>query len=165
MEQVSQIALRSASALTRNHSGELLSDAEFLMLHELMLQMATRYPHQDLSESLEGFQQDTERLAVRFGIRRVQAVMAEFRIKPGQKFFPHPSEIAEALEVAMANERAQFLKDHPYTPCGECHFGDVVVRREDGSTCVVKCECYRAWKRGCEGPSEEQIKNARAAGQ
>lgn len=128
--------------------------------------MAANYPHQALpDETGDIWREGIERLALKYTLRRVRDVLADFLIRPGQRFFPHPSEIAEALEERMANERAEFLKAHPYTPCAECDGqGMVVKRREDGRFFADECECKKAWRRSCNAPSEATVERARAAG-
>lgn len=166
MEIIREIALRRGPAAIVRRSSERLNDAEFSLLHQAMVQMADRYPHQDLTDSLEGFEQDTERVAARYGLNRVLAVLAEIRITPGQIFFPRPDEIAQKCEELMASERQQFLQDHPYTPCEKCDgMGMIVTRREDGKFFAEDCECKRAWRRSCNAPSEATIERGRAAGQ
>ena len=167
MEQLGEIALRSGSTRLAERSERRLSAAESLALTVLLDQMSPAYPHQQLTEeTAEVWREAIERLAVKYGVPRVRTVLANFLVTPGQKFFPHPSEIAEALEELMANERAQFLKDHPYTPCGKCHEGMVILKREDGRSYADECECKKAWRRSCEpAKSEPNYERARVQGQ
>ena len=41
---------------------------------------------------------DLERLAVIHGIETLKVALLNLQIKPGRKFFPHPSEVAEEIE-------------------------------------------------------------------
>lgn len=68
-----------------------------------------RWPSQDMSDSLEAYLQDFERLANRHSTTAVIRAMDELRIRPGQAFFPRPDEIAEEIERAKAieSERAR----------------------------------------------------------
>ena len=38
-------------------------------------------------------------------------------------------------------------KEHPFTPCGHCHSGMVIVER-DGYKFARDCECKAAWRKG-----------------
>lgn len=82
-----------------------LSDSEDQQLQALLEQMAERYPHQDLSESAEGYLWDYQQLALRYSLDEVQSALAEWRITPGASFFPRPDEIAGRIEDSR--DRAQ----------------------------------------------------------
>ena len=167
MESTRQIALRSESTAIVRQSETRLNDADGFLLAEVIAQMADRYPHQDLSLSLEGFMRDFERLAVRYSMQTLMWALAELRIRPGQKFFPQPSEAAEVCEELMAKERQLFLKQHPYEPCQECDGMGMIVRtRSDGSRFAEDCECKKAWRRSCE-PVQPAVsdRKAKAAGE
>jgi hypothetical protein len=156
MQQVSAIAARSKGfAVIKRLSDERLSDAEFMTLAQLTTQMVAAYPHQELADSLEIFQRGYEILAVRHGLRRVKAALVELLIAPGRKFFPHPSELCEALQVIASKERQQFLKENPYVPCGKCEDGIVLLNRDGspynwsvgGSRYATDCECKVEWRK------------------
>lgn len=147
MERIRAIALRNGSSSLAVRSVERLNDAESEELTVLLDQMAAHYPHQALPDQTgDVWREAIERLAVKFTLQRVRDVLSDFLIAPGQKFFPHPSEIAEALEVCMANERAQFLKEHPWEPCDACMNG-MVIEEHDGKRIAVRCQCWLNWKR------------------
>jgi len=146
----------SALAPTRRPSEERLNDAEFSILAQLTTQIMKAYPHQELGESLEIFLRGYEILAVRHGLPRVKEAMQTMLVTPGRKFFPHPSELAEVLENMQTAERQQFLRDHPYTPCGQCENGMRMVNADDGQPwdwrsgkprAAKECECKTAWRK------------------
>jgi hypothetical protein len=113
--------------------------------------MQAYYPHQEFDDdTVEGFQFDMERLAARYGMHRMRTVLLAIRIRPGQRFFPHPSQIAEELEELMAKERQELLKAHPFKPCSRCMEGMLVEEVErDGKWRreARECECKRQWRR------------------
>lgn len=166
MEQLREVALTFGSATQLARSERRLNSADGALLTVLLEQTAARYPHQDLAPAMQGYLHDFEKLALRYTLKRVMAALEELRIRPGQRFFPQPSEVAEVIEELMANERTQFLKDHPYTPCGECHDGMMIDKREDGGFVARECECKKAWRRSCEpAKSEPNYERARVQGQ
>lgn len=126
----------------------------------LLDQMAAHYPHQEFPDATgDIWREAIERLAVKFTLKQVRDVLADFLIKPGQKFFPHPSEIAEALEELIVNERNRFLTDHPISDCSICdNQRMVVVRRSDGGFVAVDCECKKAWKRSAQRQASQEVR-------
>jgi hypothetical protein len=80
-----------------------------------------------------------------YGIDRLEWVLREIRIKPGQKFFPHPSEVSEALEEMVKREQQKLREANPYVPCGQCCSGMVIVER-DGVSKAERCQCWTDWK-------------------
>jgi hypothetical protein len=79
-------------------------------------QMAAFYPHQEMcAETVEGYMLEFERMAVKQGIHRLEGAFLALRSKPGQKFFPHPTEVAEEIEEQIEAEqeerRNQLLDD------------------------------------------------------
>jgi hypothetical protein len=142
-----------ASALTSRPSEERLSDAEYSMLATLFAQMMAAYPHQELGEAAEMYLRGFEILAVRHGLVRVKEAMQELLVT--RRFFPHPSELAEVLNDMQTKERQQFLRDHPYVPCGKCDEGMVFVYadgspydwHQGGPRYVAECPCKREWRR------------------
>ena len=90
MESTKAIAVRrsdGSSALSLVGT-ERLPDAEFKKLNLWCKQMQASYPSQEIGGTMEGFQFDMERLAVRYGMERMEHVLLEMRIKPGQRFSP-----------------------------------------------------------------------------
>jgi hypothetical protein len=84
--------------ITEQPSQRLLSASDGQTLTALILQMADRYPSQDLTDSLEGYLWDFQQLALRYSLPKVTAALAELRLRPGQSFFPRPDEVAGEIE-------------------------------------------------------------------
>jgi len=125
-----------------------LSDEQAEKLTTLCRQMQAYYPHQEfLEETIEGYQFDLERLSVLYGLDRVRTVLLNMRIEPGRKWFPHPSDVSEALEELMKKEREEEREANPWHQCGRCSSGMVIVEREGGRT-AERCQCWINWKRG-----------------
>lgn len=116
----------------------------------LMEQMWAYYPHQEFSpETVDGYQFDMERLAVRFGLTSVKAVLLDLRLRVGQKFFPHPVQVLEELEAMAAKERAEQVKANPYVPDPTCNHkipGWTRTRDKDGDDVMARCECWKRWR-------------------
>lgn len=163
MEQLRQIALRPSSEPI-NVSERCLPNAEYAELATTMAGMARAYPN-DLSESVEMLTRGMEMLAVMFGMARVRRALTEMFVEPGRIFCPQPGEVRTKLEEIMADERAQFLKEHPYQPCDKCSDGMVITQAENGSFYAKECECKKAWRRSCRPVSQEAIDRARVVGQ
>ena len=112
--QAAQIATRLAmgrqeesSAISLHREKQRLDGAELEQFNLLMEQMWAYYPHQEfLQETVDGFEFDMERLALRFGMLPLREVLLGLRLREGQKFFPHPTEVLEELE-AMATKAQQ----------------------------------------------------------
>ena len=98
MERISQVSLASVLQTTEQPSQRLLSVSDGQTLTALILQMADRYPSQDLTDSLEGYLWDFQQLALRYSLPKVTAALAELRLRPGQSFFPRPDEVAGEIE-------------------------------------------------------------------
>lgn len=76
-----------------------LSEKDFDHLSAMCRQMAAYYPHQEMaSETVQGYLHEFEGLAVRYGAEGLESACRVLRSKAGQKFFPHPSEVAEQIE-------------------------------------------------------------------
>ncbi len=106
MNHVSIVPLSSALTRIEQPSRKLLSDADWMELTTLVDQTAARYPNQDLTESIEGYLQDFEQVALKYSIPRFRDALAALRIKPGQGFFPRPDEVAAEIEAGMDARRA-----------------------------------------------------------
>lgn len=98
MERVNLALLNNALTTTGEQLQRRLPDEELAQLAVLVTQMADRYPSQDLEQSIEGYLADFEQLAMLYGLRKVYEALAALRIRPGQKFFPRPDEVAEEIE-------------------------------------------------------------------
>lgn len=104
MEQVDRASLTNALVPTNGQLQRRLPDAESVELGVLLSQMADRYPGQDLTDSMEGYLWDFEQLALKYSLPQVRTALASLRIRPGQKFFPRPDEVAEEIEVQLEAE-------------------------------------------------------------
>lgn len=109
MEQITRALLSSALTTICEPSQRQLPDAECQVLWLLVTQMATRYPSQDLTDSIEGIAHDLEQLCLKYSLRKVQRALEALRIKPGQRFFPRPDEVAEEIEAER--ERDNYRAD------------------------------------------------------
>jgi hypothetical protein len=64
-----------------------------------------RWPSQEQEQTISEYLADYERLALKYSLRRVAAALERLRIKPEQKFFPAPSDVAGEIEGIMDAER------------------------------------------------------------
>ena len=125
-------------------SVRLESDSDSQQLVELMAQMAAHYPHQDIGPAAESFLFDMQRLRQKHGVQSVKTALLALRIRPGQKFFPHPSEVAEELE-AMEAKSAQYNKFQadPACECRKLQKGFTWVIDKDGDRVIGRCPCFK----------------------
>lgn len=170
MEKLARV--QQEFALTRRRSDAQLSAEDGQELAILTEQMAAAYPHQELAESLEILMRGFEILALEFGIRGVRDALEAALTR--QKFFPHPSEIREAIKAMKAAKKSQVFVDNPFVPCGRCDEGYVRVNRDgtpwDGrnspaATAMRECSCRVAWREKLQrlmGP--DKVEAAAAAG-
>ncbi len=107
MEQIDRVSLMNVLVPINAQLQRRLPDAESAELGVLLAQTADRYPAQDLRDSMEGYLWDFEQLALKYSLPKVQAALAALRIRPGQKFFPRPDEVAEEIEAQVDVERRQ----------------------------------------------------------
>ena len=99
----------ASNALSVRGTECALSATELEQFDSLCDQMQAYYPHQEFAdETLRGFMFDLERLAVIHGVEPLKVALLNLRIRPGQKFFPHPSEVAG--EIERANEATQEIE-------------------------------------------------------
>jgi hypothetical protein len=114
-----------------------------------MDELTRRYPSQDQEESIEVYQVDFERLALRYSLNEVQAALAEYRITPGASFFPRPDEIARVvverrdahiIERQRASEAAERIRqnrerwdwfDDRIRNDGQCYVNGQVCRTDE----------------------------------
>jgi hypothetical protein len=119
--------LRKALTLSEKR----LSEMEVKQFGLLLEQTAARYPNQETSEmTAAGYRFDMRRLAERYGLKMLQSVLADLRIRPGQKFFPAPDQVAEELEVLVTREQQQAILNNQRRR--ELEFEQTVV------TCAVE---------------------------
>jgi hypothetical protein len=69
---------------------------------------------------MEGMLHDFEQLALRYGLRQVRDVLAELRIRPGQKFFPQPDQVAGECEAMATKAKQEAAKNLPKLGCELC---------------------------------------------
>lgn len=120
------------------------NDWESQQLVELMAQMAAHYPHQDIGPAAESFLFDMQRLRVKHGFRAVETALLTLRIKPSQKFFPHPTEVAQELEaMAAKTENYHKFQADPNCECRKIQKGWTWVIDKDGDRVMGRCPCYR----------------------
>jgi hypothetical protein len=137
--------VESSARLTRGTESHL-SELQLAMLSQLCRQMQAYYPHQEFAEeTIQGYQFDLERLMAIYGFDRMRTVLLRLRIRPGQKFFPHPSEVSEGLEGLLVEERCNARKLNPWVPCGGCGTSGMVVTERKGARFAERCECFRRW--------------------
>ena len=146
--QLEMILSGGSNALSMPGTESRLNDSEALALTVLCRQMQAYYPHQEfLEDTIRGYRFDLERLAIAHTLRRVKQALLDLRIRPGQKWFPHPTEVAERLEEIVKAEREAERVKNPYVPCGACSSGFITVYR-DGERWCVRCGCWQRWKNG-----------------
>jgi len=153
-------------ALSLHREKRQLEDAELDCFLTLMEQMWAYYPHQEFSaETVQGYQFDMERLAVRHGLDRVKEVLLDLRLRAGQKFFPHPVQVLEELEAMEKKERAEQIKANPYVPDPACNHripGWTRTKDQDGDDVMGRCECWKRWRGIVDGPSRADRKTVAA---
>ena len=78
----------------------------------LCQQMQSYYPHQEFArETIDSFLFDLERLAVTYGLDRLQQAFLNIRLRRGQKFFPHPTEVLDEIEANVeADQHAKAME-------------------------------------------------------
>jgi hypothetical protein len=128
----------------------------------MMAQMTAHYPHQELAEeTLMSYTHDLARLAQQHGLLAVKTALLVIRIRPGQKFFPHPTEVAEELEAMATKRRDEERKENPYIVDSACDHvpGGYWQKAADG---MVRCACWRRWKESTKPPVSEDRKSVAA---
>jgi hypothetical protein len=151
-------AAQTVAALVAPPSGESngaltlsatrLDEASKLQVGELLGQMAAAFPSQEEHpDTAQMYQHGIELLASEFGIASVQTALESFLTR--QKFFPHPSEVREALEAMATKAREDARKANPYVSDPTCKHllpGQAWVIDKDGDRVVGRCECWKRWK-------------------
>jgi hypothetical protein len=169
-EQTAKLAVQASgesNAALQRSSGSL-SAKEAREVAMLMGQMIAYYPHQEMGEeTVQGYKHDLTRLAANYGLTTLKAALLNLRIRPGQKFFPHPSEVAEELEAMATKAKAQARAANPYVPDPQCKHvlpGQAWVIDKDGDRVIGECECHRRW-RGTQAMNATRDNKAAAAGE
>jgi hypothetical protein len=138
--------LVESSARLTHGTGSHLTELQLGMLSQLCRQMQAYYPHQEFAEeTIQGYQFDFERLTAIYGFDRMRTVLLRLRIRPGQKFFPHPSEVSEALKDLMIEEGKEARKLNPWVSCGRCGVSGMVVAERNGARFAARCGCWLQW--------------------
>jgi hypothetical protein len=149
MESLKQLVAQHSNGplATRPPLTPRLSRSDSLALKTLFDQTLAYYPGQEFdAETLKGYQFDMGRLITRYGLPMFQEALLALRLRPGQKFFPHPTEIAEELESMTAKASLELRRQHPYQPCeGCCGTGYVVRVDEQGERAARRCICWLNW--------------------
>lgn len=97
-----------SNALTPARQTTLLAGEKLQHFEDLCRQMLAFYPNQEFAaETVDGYLLELERIAVRHGLDALERAFIELRGKPGQKFFPHPSEVADVIEAMEERAREQ----------------------------------------------------------
>jgi hypothetical protein len=127
-------------------------------------ELTIRYPGQDVQDSMESFLSDLERLAHRYSVAAVQVAIQELRIRPGQRFFPRPDEVAEEMarqRDVEANNPNKFIScdrkqrnvevDGRIFDQAFCSGGQLYQHRIDGAgnsavRGVGPCNCWKKWR-------------------
>jgi hypothetical protein len=143
--------LAESNALSLRREKQRLEDAELATFHTLMEQMWAYYPNQEFAvDTVEGYQFDLERLAAIHGLEALWTVLLALRIRAGQRFFPHPSEVTEALEAMAKKGRDEMRAENPYVPQPGCNHissdGMAWVIDKAGDRVLGRCECWKRWK-------------------
>lgn len=99
MERVTQALAHSALTEPAASLQKSLSSEDSTALLAMLDSLTRRYPSVDLAESMEDYEKDFAALAVEHGLPRVMAAVERLRIRPGQKFFPRPDEVADEIEA------------------------------------------------------------------
>jgi hypothetical protein len=138
-----------SSAASPQSTGRLNS-SDGRELATMVGQMVAYYPHQEMgAETVAGYMHDLSRLAMKHSLPAVKTALLTLRIRPGQKFFPHPSEVAEELEAMATKAREEARTQNPYVPDPECKHllpGQAWVVDKDGDRVLGRCECWKRWK-------------------
>jgi len=157
MEHTRELALRTEAAGLMRPSRECLPDVGYSELVRMVDQLRRAFPHQDLGDSLEMLTRGFEILAVRYGLRMVRDALETLLVEPGRRFFPLVGELSEALSKMRQAERRRILRENPFTPCGRCDDGILVVREKDGPVSMRDCGCRIAWRRRISTAAGEEV--------
>ena len=98
MERITEAQLKNALTTTDSQLQRRLPSEEYTALGILLARTAKRYPNQDMTQTLEEYMADLEKLALKYSLQSVEDAIGTLRIDPEQDFFPTPSEIADQIE-------------------------------------------------------------------
>jgi hypothetical protein len=176
MEKISEIVKAQQSggsnALALPGTRQLNRDS-LLQMGAMLRQMSGAFPHQEYDEeTTKIFLLTFEDLALEYGLPPLEVALRRFLTR--QKFFPHPSEVREELDVMAKKAKQEAQKQLPPLGCEECmpsgegYRGLVLATDEKGFRCVKACACRlrrnRA-KAGMQPHSEQYDAKAKAAGE
>lgn len=114
LKKIDQAQLNSALTAQDESSQKSLSKEDSSTLLGLMDSLARRYPSQDQEGSIREYLKDYEKLALRFSLPKVAAALEELRIRPEQKFFPRPDEVADEID----NQRVEATRKYDESTIG-----------------------------------------------
>lgn len=149
MEKLGQIIKAQQSG--ESTAVTLVSDrsltVESLRQLGLMLQqMSAAFPHQEVPpETAEVFYMTFEDLAIQYGMKSLETALRSFLTR--QKFFPHPSEVAEVLEEMKQKSNTERMASLPKIGCEKCgpegsdFPGYVYVEKPGFPRAVTDCAC------------------------
>ena len=110
LEKVNQAQLKNVLTGTEGQLQKRLPEEESKALGMLLERTARRYPNQDLSQTLDEYMVDLEKLALKYSLQSVEDAIAMLRIDPEQEFFPTPDEVAHQINQT----RLRKLPSHLY---------------------------------------------------
>jgi hypothetical protein len=155
--ELTAIAVRqsdaSNAALTHFDKRQSRAATTTTQLDQLMAQTAAFYPHQEESkETAAVYRNAFKMLSERHGIDTLRQALLTIQLRPGQRFFPHPSEVSAELEGMAMSERNAARAANPRVIDPTCnHIGDGTdgmawVIDKDGDRVLGRCKCYKRWK-------------------
>ena len=106
LEKVNRAHLDNALTERGASLRKRLSTEDSSTLLALMNSLVKRYHTQDMTDPIEEYLLDYEKITEKHGIVKVQKAIEALRIDPEQEFFPKPNEVAHEI-------RQQFLKSLP----------------------------------------------------
>ncbi len=110
LERFNQAQLNSALTERGEHSRRSLSTEDSSTLLASVEELTRRYPSQDQEGSIKEYFLDFEQLALKYSLPKVVRALEALRIKPGQKFFPRPDEVAEEIEEQRESRLADAVR-------------------------------------------------------
>jgi hypothetical protein len=156
MEKLGAIAGRmQGSTEVSTRSVGSLKKAEITQLDQMLAGMIAYYPHQEIPEmTLQQYRAEFKLQAETHGLANLREAFLATRRRPGQKFFPHPTDIAEVLEEMAKKAKQEVAKSLPKLGCSLClspdasGFAGLIVKQQPGRPRYVEpCECRLARER------------------
>ena len=97
MDHISRVSPASAIKPTARSLQRSLSTGDFTALLGILDRTVSRYPNQDLTDALPEYTADLEQLALKYSLQSVEDAICALRVKPDQRFFPTPDEVASEI--------------------------------------------------------------------